>query len=85
MVVCTGPVTATPRPQTTFKSETDLVVLHVNVFDERSDAVPDLPQRAFRVTEDDEPQEITLFSSADVPVAVGLGSFGSFPQPSFPA
>jgi len=59
-------------PQTTFKSDTHLVVLHVNVFDEGSDAVPDLPQAAFRVFEDGQPQEITFFSSADVPVAVGL-------------
>jgi Ca-activated chloride channel family protein len=55
-----------------FRSESNLVVLHVNVFDRRSDAVPDLPQRAFRVFEDDKPQEITFFSGADVPVAVGL-------------
>ena len=59
-------------PQTTFKSETDLVVLHVNVFDGRSDAVPNLPQSAFRVFEDDKVQDITFFSGADVPVAVGL-------------
>jgi VWFA-related protein len=63
--------------QTTFKSDTDLVVLHVNVFDERSDAVPNLPESAFRVYEEDEPQEITFFSSADVPVAVGLVLDGS--------
>jgi Ca-activated chloride channel family protein len=44
----------------------------VNVFDERSDAVPNLPQSAFRVFEDDEAQEIRFFNSADVPVAVGL-------------
>ncbi|MBI4263417.1 MAG: VWA domain-containing protein [Acidobacteria bacterium] len=56
----------------TFKSHADLVVLDVNVFDGRSDAVPDLPQSVFRVFEDDEPQEITFFSSADVPVTVGL-------------
>lgn len=59
-------------PQTTFRSETDLVVLHVNVFDGRSDAVPNLPQSAFRVFEDDRVQDITFFSGADVPVAVGL-------------
>lgn len=70
--VCTAPVIAMQDPQTVFKSETDVVVLHVNVFDERSDAVPDLPQQAFRVFEDDKPQEITFFSGADVPVAVGL-------------
>jgi Ca-activated chloride channel family protein len=60
------------EPQTVFKSESDLVVLHVNVFDGRSDAVPDLPQQAFRVFEDGKPQEITFFSGAEVPVAVGL-------------
>jgi VWFA-related protein len=58
--------------QAVFKSESDLVVLHVNVFDGRSDAVPDLPRTAFHVLEDDVPQEITFFSGADVPVAVGL-------------
>jgi Ca-activated chloride channel family protein len=55
-----------------FRSESNLVVLHVNVFDRRSDAVAELPQSAFRVFEDDKPQEITFFSGADVPVAVGL-------------
>jgi len=59
-----------PRP--VFRAESDLVVLHVNVFDRRSDAVPNLPQSAFKVYEDDKPQDITFFSGADVPVAVGL-------------
>jgi Ca-activated chloride channel family protein len=60
------------EPTPLFKSESDLVVLHVNVFDGKSDAVPGLPQDAFRVYEDGAPQEITFFNSADVPVAVGL-------------
>ena len=55
-----------------FKAESDLVVLHVNVFDGRSDAVATLPQEAFSVTEDNKTQTITFFSSEDVPVAVGL-------------
>lgn len=55
-----------------FRAESELVVLHVNVFDERSDAVPELPQSAFSVVEDGHPQEITFFSSEDVPVAIGL-------------
>ena len=55
-----------------FKATSDLVVLHVNVFDGRSDAVPDLPQSAFLVFEDDKAQDITFFTGADVPVAVGL-------------
>lgn len=55
-----------------FKSESNLVVLHINVFDGRSDAVPNLPQSAFQVVEDGRTQEITFFSNVDVPVAVGL-------------
>lgn len=63
--------------QTTFKSDTDLVVLHVNVFDRSDDAVPNLPREAFRVYEEDAPQDITIFSGADVPVAAGLILDGS--------
>jgi Ca-activated chloride channel homolog len=70
--LCWAPVVAVQDTQEVFKSESDLVVLHVNVFNGRSDAVPELPQSAFSVFEDDQPQEITFFSGADVPVAVGL-------------
>ena len=55
-----------------FRSESNLVILHVNVFDRRSDAVPDLPRESFKVFEDNQPQEITFFGGEDVPVAVGL-------------
>ena len=59
-------------PPAVFRSESDLVVLHVNVFDGRSDAVANLPQSAFQVLEDNQPQSITFFNNEDVPVAVGL-------------
>jgi Ca-activated chloride channel homolog len=69
-------VAATPDPSSAvpqvFRAHSDLVVLHVNVFDGRSDAVPDLPQDAFTVLEDGKPQQISFFNSADVPVSVGL-------------
>ncbi len=71
----TAAVFAAPRqdsPAAVFRSQSDLVVLHVNVFDGHSDAVPNLPREAFLVIEDDAAQEITFFSGADVPVAVGL-------------
>lgn len=55
-----------------FKAGAELVVLHVNVFNKRSDAVPELPQSAFTVFEDDKPQDIVFFSAGDVPVTVGL-------------
>ena len=60
------------QPAPTFRSEADLVVVHVNVFDRRSDAVPGLPQSAFLVFEEDKPQDISFFNNVDVPVAVGL-------------
>ncbi len=71
----TAAVFAAPRqdsPAAVFRSRSDLVVLHVNVFDGHSDAVPNLPREAFLVIEDNAAQEITFFSGADVPVAVGL-------------
>ena len=71
----TAAVFAAPRqdsPAPVFRSQSDLVVLHVNVFNGHSDAVPNLPREAFLVLEDDTAQEITFFSGADVPVAVGL-------------
>jgi len=55
-----------------FKAAAELVVLHVNVFNGRSDAVEGLPQSAFTVFEDERPQEISFFNAADVPVTVGL-------------
>lgn len=55
-----------------FTAHSDLVVLHVNVFDGKSDAVPDLPQSAFTVVEEGRPQAITFFSDADIPVGAGL-------------
>lgn len=71
----TAAVFAAPRqdsPAAVFRLQSDLVVLQVNVFDGHSDAVPDLPRDAFLVIEDNTAQEITFFSRADVPVAVGL-------------
>src|SRR5262245_16194648 len=61
-----------PEDPQVFKADAELVVLHVNVFDGRSDAVPNLPQNAFTVYEDDSRQDIAFFEAGDVPVTVGL-------------
>ena len=53
-----------PEEQQVFKAGAELVVLHVNVFDGRSDAVPNLPQSAFSVYEDGRPQDIAFFEAA---------------------
>ena len=60
------------QPLPIFRSQSDLVVLYVNVFDGKSAAVPQLPQSAFQVFEEGKPQAITFFSDSDVPVAAGL-------------
>jgi VWFA-related protein len=72
LCIATGLTVPGQEPLTVFRAESNLVVLHVNVFDGRSDAVADLPQDAFKVFEDGTPQEITFFSGADVPVTAGL-------------
>jgi VWFA-related protein len=71
-MVAVVPAQEAPQSPPVFKAQSDLVVLHVNVFDGRSDAVPNLPETAFHVVENDASQKITFFSSEDVPVAVGL-------------
>jgi Ca-activated chloride channel family protein len=55
-----------------FRSETNLIILRVNVFDGRSDAVSSLSRDAFRVYEDGVEQQIEFFEDQDVPVAAGL-------------
>ena len=47
-------------PVPVFKAQSDLVVLHVNVFDGHSDAVPNLPEQVFQIAEDNQPQQILL-------------------------
>jgi Ca-activated chloride channel homolog len=54
-----------------FRSEANLVVLHVNVFDD-GEPVLRLARENFLVFENDRLQEIRFFSSEDVPVTVGL-------------
>jgi Ca-activated chloride channel homolog len=76
VVVCSTPRAATRGTQgpatPLFKSRSDLVQLHVNVFDGNSDAVPALTKENFLVFEDGHHQDIAFFSNEDVPVAVGL-------------
>ncbi|MGH8185867.1 MAG: VWA domain-containing protein, partial [Steroidobacteraceae bacterium] len=72
LLVCASRPAAQDPAAPVFTSRADLVQLHVNVFDGDSDAVPALTKDNFLVFEDGRHQEITFFSSEDVPVAVGL-------------
>jgi Ca-activated chloride channel family protein len=71
VITIAAPVGAAQDPPV-FKSRSDIVQVHVNVFDGDSDAVTGLTKEDFLVFEDGHNQEITFFSSEDVPVAVGL-------------
>lgn len=64
-----------PQPEQdmpTFRTESNLVVLNVSVFDKQGRIVHGLPRSAFTVYEDSAPQEIKVFRQEDVPVSLGL-------------
>ncbi len=54
------------------KSVVDLVVLHATVVDEKGQFVPELKPDNFRVFEDKVEQKISVFSTEDIPVTMGL-------------
>ncbi len=70
--VCVAALEAQDPAAPVFTSHSDIVQLHVNVFDGNSDAVPALTKENFLIFEDGRVQEIRFFSSEDVPVAAGL-------------
>lgn len=55
-----------------FRADTRLVVLHASVVDRSGKLVTDLPQKAFRVTENGVEQQIKVFRREDIPVSLGL-------------
>ena len=59
-------------PGHVIKANVDLVVLHVSVADAHGQPVPNLNQDNFHVYENNVEQKISLFSSADIPVTMGL-------------
>src|SRR5713101_1590046 len=59
------------KPKATFSTESQVVVLHVAVLDNKS-YVSGLEQKAFHVFENKQPQPISFFSNQDAPVTVGL-------------
>lgn len=59
-------------PLTTFRTESDLVVLNVSVFDKDGNVAKGLPRSAFSVYENGQKQEIKVFRQEDVPISLGL-------------
>jgi len=65
-------VTAIPQEVPVFKTQSELVVLHVTVRDRHGGYVRSLPASAFEVLEDGRPQHIAFFAPEDEPVTMGL-------------
>lgn len=60
------------QPLTTFRTESELVVLNVSVFDKDGNVVKGLKQGSFSVFENGEKQEVKVFRQEDVPISLGL-------------
>jgi Ca-activated chloride channel homolog len=61
-----------PQGRPIISIHADLVVLHVTVLYRRKGYIAGLPQDAFTVYEDGQPQPVTFFKNEDTPVTVGL-------------
>jgi Ca-activated chloride channel family protein len=71
-----GPTPPPPAPKTrhekSLKTEVDMTLVDVTVTDPYGRLVTGLEQENFRVFEDGVEQEITRFSSEDVPISIGV-------------
>ncbi len=63
---------ATTQDKPTFSTSSELVVLHVTVEDRKGTYIGGLPQDAFAVFENGQPQALQFFSAADTPATIGL-------------
>src|ERR1700679_2352596 len=71
--VAAGPGTRAPDSgEAVFTTETRLVALNVTVTDKSGHLVPNLPESAFRVFENNVVQPIAVFKHEDVPVSLAL-------------
>ena len=55
-----------------FRADTRLVVLHASVVDKKGKLVTNLDKNAFKVFENQQPQQIKIFRREDVPVSLGI-------------
>src|SRR6476620_6281553 len=61
-----------PQDHPTFKSNSELVVMHVSVRDRSGRYITGLTQDAFTVIDDGKPQSLEMFSADEVPASVGF-------------
>jgi len=55
-----------------FRADTRLVVLHASVVDKKGKLITNLNRDAFKVFENQQPQQIKIFRHEDVPVSLGI-------------
>ncbi len=60
------------QPVALFRSGTELVDLPVSVLDKSGKLIPDIPQSAFKIYENNIEQPIQSFRRGDVPVSIGI-------------
>jgi VWFA-related protein len=77
LLAAQAPPIAPPPPPVdegvpTFRTDTQLVILHVSVLDRDGRLVTDLPQSAFKVLENNVEQPIKIFRREDIPVSMGI-------------
>ena len=63
---------AAPQERPTFRSNSELVVMHVSVRDRSGRYITGLPKDAFTVIDDGKPQTLEMFSADEVPATVGF-------------
>jgi VWFA-related protein len=71
LVLC-ALLTGASAQEAVFRSDTRLVLLHASVTDRNGKLITNLPQKAFRVYENNVEQQIRIFRREDVPVSRGL-------------
>jgi Ca-activated chloride channel homolog len=59
-------------PDATFKAETNVVNIDVQVLDNNGNPIPDIPRNNFRILEDNVPQTLTQFSIGEAPMTVAM-------------
>ena len=67
-----APLDKTPPSDRTIRVDVDLVLVNVTVTDPYNRLVTGLERENFRIFEDNQEQELTHFSSEDVPISIGV-------------
>src|SRR5690349_5727699 len=71
-ILVAASVTLLSQERPVFRSNSELVVMHVSVRDRGGRYISGLPQDAFTVIDDGKPQTLDMFSAEEVPATVGF-------------